>query len=169
MTNNISYNPEEDGITHINIYSGSKTKLGKLLSHFSHTPFVHPYFGPFASMEGFWYYLKAEKKDEKLRQLYGSNAKFYGKKLKSVYVRDFEQLVVDANRLKINQNLNIKEMMLVSELPFDHYYLFGHTHENPKKVKIAGFEWLVDGFEQIREEIKSGDVPQPLDYETLLR
>jgi len=33
-------NPEEDGITHINIYSKGKTDLGRMLSNFAKLPFI---------------------------------------------------------------------------------------------------------------------------------
>jgi hypothetical protein len=49
--------PSEDGVTHINVYSRGNTELGRLLSNFAHTPFSHPEFGEFASVEGFWYWL----------------------------------------------------------------------------------------------------------------
>lgn len=165
---NASYKPADDGVTHINIYADGLTRLGVLLSHFAHTPFIHPYFGPFASMEGFWYYLKAEKKDERLRQLYGPEAKFYGKKLPSIFVKYFEELIVDANFHKVIQNNEITTLMLQSNLPFEHYYL---TNKNgfEKQVKIEGFEWLVDGFEEIRRHLKTGSPHKELDYEMMLR
>jgi hypothetical protein len=43
--------PSEDGVTHINVYSRGNTELGRLLSNFAHTPFSHPEFGEFASVE----------------------------------------------------------------------------------------------------------------------
>ena len=51
-------NPDNDGIDHINTYSKGKTELGKLLTNFAHTPFVHPKYGEFQSVEGFWYFKK---------------------------------------------------------------------------------------------------------------
>lgn len=162
------FTPDNDGINHINIYSRGKTELGVNLSHFAKTPFVHPYFGPFNSMEGFWYYLKAEKKDDKLRQLYGPEAKFYGKKLPSVLVRHFNLLIMDANYLKIKQNPHIAKMMIESTLPFDHYYV-NYKAVSPFKIKIPGFEWLISGFERIRDDLKNGNVDHPLDYDQLMK
>ena len=169
MKNNFDlYLPEDDGKNHINIYSHGKTELGRLLSHFAHTPFVHPFFGPFNSMEGFWYYLKAATKDEKLRQLYGSEAKFYGKRLPSVRVKNFNILIVDANYHKVNQNPRLGNLLVQSTLPFDHYYVDNRINIG-QKVKLSGFEWLIEGFEVIRENIKIGNIPQPLDYDKLLK
>lgn len=164
---NLLFLPDNDGINHINIYNKGKTELGQMLSHYAYSPFVHPYFGPFNSMEGFWYYLRAERKDEKLRQLYGAQAKFYGKKLVSVKVHHFNILIVDANYHKIIQNPRIANLLVQSSLPFDHYYTDSRVNGG-HKVKIHGFEWLIGGFERIREELKSGQPHIDLDYEQLL-
>lgn len=39
------YTPDNDGITHINLYSKSRTVLGRQLSNFAHSPFKHPKYG----------------------------------------------------------------------------------------------------------------------------
>jgi len=171
MSSNI-FTPENDGITHINIYSQGKTLLGRKLSHFDKAPFVHPYFGLFQSMEGFWYYVRADtskieaEKLEKLRSLYGHEAKFYGKKLPSRFLPSFNTVIMDANFQKIIQNPDIVELMIKSVLPFDHYYVNRNTS---RQIRIQGFEWLINGFEVIREQIKQGQNPEPLDYEALMK
>lgn len=48
------FEPKNDGIDHINVYSGGATELGRLLTNFAHTPFENEY-GKFESVEGFWY------------------------------------------------------------------------------------------------------------------
>lgn len=142
-----------DGVTHINIYSRGKSDLGMLLSHFTRSPFVHPFYGPFDSMEGFWYYMKAERKNDRLRQLSGFEAKLYGKALKPGPRRtSFYEVIVEANFHKIVQNPELKRLMTASVLPFDHYYLWG---AGPIFVRPPGFEWLVQGFEAIRQELKN--------------
>lgn len=140
-----------DGVSHINIYSKGQTALGKALSHFHFSPFVHPHYGPFNSMEGFWYYVKSSVKDDQLRVLTGHKAKEYGKKLPAKRRDNFKEVIIEANFHKIEQNARIKEMMIESVLPFDHYYLFGN---GPVFVRPPGFGWLVDGFAAIRAELK---------------
>ena len=54
----IQFNPEDDGITHINIWFQGKTELGRMLSHFYELPFTHPFFGDFKTMEGLWRYIQ---------------------------------------------------------------------------------------------------------------
>ena len=151
-----------DGCTHINVYSKGVTELGRLLAHYTFSPFVHPYFGPFNSMEGYWYYIKALKPDDALRTLHGWEAKDYGKKLDHIRRPNFKELVVDANYHKVMQNPRLRDLMRASVLPFDHYYLYG-----PGSILIRpkGFEWLVTGFEQIRTMVKLGKTPPRINYD----
>lgn len=151
--------PEMDGITHIDIHSMGGTELGKLLSHFAHTPFTHPYFGPFYSMEGFWYYARCgfnETLAYKLRYLSGFRAKKVGKEFKMIKYDEFQQDIIAANYQKIIQNDRICDLMIASELPFDHYYTFS---EGGRVVTPKEAGWLIQGFEDIRMALKEGVVP----------
>lgn len=162
--NNFSQNtPDQDGITHINIFSKGSTELGRKLSHFAYAPFIHPYFGPFKSMEGFWYYIRAVEPDDKLRELVGHEAKFYGREKETKFLNNFQEIIMDANYQKIEQNPDIKKLMLESTLPFDHYYTFG-----PKQVRLSQFIWLIEGFESIRTAIKNNQPYEEVDYVKLL-
>lgn len=148
-----------DGTTHVNIYSRGETALGRGLSHFYYSPFVHPYYGPFNCMEGFWYYIKASEghRDDALRTLVGHKAKEYGKRLPARRRDNFKQVIVEANFHKVEQNSTLKQQMIDSVLPFDHYYLFERpgVHENGGVfIRPQGFGWLVEGFEAIRQELK---------------
>jgi hypothetical protein len=89
----MALNPNNDGIDHINIYSRSGCQLGFFLSHFSKTPFVHPDYGNFESMEGFWYFAKTGFQHNYLRGLYGNEAKAFGKKLEIVHNDNFLEIV----------------------------------------------------------------------------
>jgi hypothetical protein len=151
----------QDGVTHININRLSTSELGAALAHFTYAPFRHPYFGPFNSMEGFWYFIKALRPSDELRVLSGHRAKEFGKALPAGRRANFKQIIVEANYYKVVQNDNIKALMMESELPFDHYYLYG---EGPILIRPTGFEWLVEGFEEIRRMIDEDRRPAPLDY-----
>lgn len=158
--------PNDDGVTHINIYSRGKTELGRSLSHFAHTPFIHPFFGPFTSVEGFWYYIKSRPLDERLRTLWGAQAKMYGKNLKHCIVPHFHEIILDVNWHKCVQNEPIRQMMKKSTLPFDHYFVYG---KEPliKQVYIDNLSWLKTGFERIRQAIKKDEVWSGPDYKKL--
>ena len=148
-----------DGVTHLNIYSNSKTDLGRGLAHFAFSPFLHPYYGPFNSMEGFWHFIRAEEPDHRLRTFSGHRAKLLGKTLKTHRVENFRELVNEANYHRIAQSEKLRALIVDSNLPFDHYYLFG---PGQKLVRPMGFEWLVDGFENIRKMLKKGQIPDPV-------
>ena len=122
-------NPEEDGITHINCYSKGKTVLGRFLSNFAKAPFKTEE-GAFESIEGYWYYLGTYHIDRyKLKNLSGFDAKSWGKKMKeecpSVNCPDFEEKIFKAICAKINNNKEMKELLLESSLPLVHYYNYG--------------------------------------------
>jgi hypothetical protein len=154
---------DEDGVRHINIHPEGNTELGKLLSHFPHTPFTHPFLGPFRSMEGFWYYMRsgenlvpAGDRDDQLRYLIGYSAKAHGKNRPLVRYPDFREDVMAANYQKIIQNVELKEMVIESELPFVQYYV---VKKSGMIVKPLEHEWLCEGFEKIREALKFDQVP----------
>jgi hypothetical protein len=138
--------PKEDGFTHINIYSKGQTPLGRILSNFSPFRFKCDD-GVFASIEGYWYWLKC--KDDTLRKLVGYRAKEFGK-LKSEHgekytEEEFREKICKAIAIKMD---TYKDMVVKSELPFTHYYVYGNT------AKYAGYEWIVEFIEDYRRQLK---------------
>lgn len=167
----IDIDVKNDGLTHINIYSKGKTELGRRLSHFDKSPFLHPYFGPFQSMEGFWYYLKSgapyghvQDGIEDLRQLHGLRAKQTGKLFKRNDTPFFRQDVLYANCQKILQNKTLRKMLCESNLPFTHYYVIEYkdkkTEENKNHIVTPkDCDWLIIGITEIRDCIKDNQPP----------
>lgn len=154
---------ENDGIDHINISFKGKVELGRMLSHFYESPFMHPIYGQFKSMEGFWQYIRAspakpEARDA-LRDLSGMAAKECGRNLENVYINNFVEIINYANYQKIIQNPKIAEAMTQSVLPFKIYYLHG-----PEDILIhqVRYKWIIDGLEEIRTMIREGRVPEPV-------
>lgn len=142
--------PAEDGVTHINIYSKGATELGRVLSNFAYTPFQHPVFGEFDSIEGFWYWLKTGQCHDQLRKLSGFLAKREGKKLPVVQIPHFNEHVKEAIRCKLRQNQDIRIELAESALPFEHYCYFGDANNNPKVVELPQHQWAVDEITLIR-------------------
>lgn len=126
--------PQLEGKTHINIYSKSLTELGRLTSNFTHTPFVHPTLGGFASMEAYWYYIGTGMCHEDLRPLYDFRAKALGRTLNKVSRNDFIELIIEGIELKVKQTPRLLELLKENNLPFKHYYFYGNP-ENCKVVK----------------------------------
>ncbi len=151
----IPFDPANDGKDHINIYSMGATILGRRLTNFSYIPFDHPYYGHFCSMEGFWYYLRNGCVDERLRATSGMSAKTLGRQGDKKQMPHFRDDIIGAIYQKIIQNETIHKEFIESTLPFAHYYVFDN------KVKQAvGSDWLVDGFENLRVEMRQGNVPR---------
>lgn len=148
----------EDGITHINIHPTiAKTELGKQLALFSYTPFIHPYYGKFNCLEGFWHFVRNEERDDKLRYATYDRALKLGKKGKMDSYPGFKEDILGAMYQKIIQNKEIRDAFVESTLPFDMYYLFG-----PHDIQIATKwgSWMLAGLTEIRESLKKDQVPE---------
>ena len=79
--------PNLDGITHINVYSGSRTELGRMLSNFCLEE-IYTKDGRFMSVEAYWFWLGISpdcKERECMRDLFGYQAKAKGTYLREVY------------------------------------------------------------------------------------
>lgn len=159
--------PKMDGIDHINTHNKSKTELGRMLGQFYHAPFKHLWFGPFNTVEGFWYYIKSGATDDAYRTISGYRAKDRYLSTTNLAARrqrvipDFDKIVMSANYWKIEKNPAIKKLFLESTLPFDHYYLHG-----PGEVVIRprGAERTIEMFELLRDMFLA-DIPlEEIDY-----
>lgn len=149
------YNPDEDGITHINIYSQGKTELGRLLSNFAYSPFVYEPYGAFASAESYWYWYLTGQQHEGLRTLYGYQAKAAGQKYRNdrldvLGLSDSDFKVMEEMLVhKIAHNPHIAELLQESTLPFCHYYVY-----STRVIVPDGIDWLSDTYEVIRTALK---------------
>jgi len=136
-----------DGITHINIYSKGKTELGRFLSNFTHYPFITED-GKFDSVEGYWYWLLSNSPEKDvLKTLHGYKAKETGRKLcKNEWYDEeiFKSKIKTAILIKINSE-DCYKSFIKNELPFDHYYVYGDKIVRPKEA-----QWIIDFFNEIR-------------------
>lgn len=146
--------PKDDGITHINVYSKGKTKLGRALSNFAPLGFEHPIDGKCASVEGYWYYLKTGRQFPYLKNLWGFNAKTEGKKYPYVELSDFIIQIKQAITCKILQNPNLSSALKKSDLPLTHYYSYG-SDDNPKVILMDADRWMLDHIEAIRTDLRN--------------
>lgn len=153
------WTPEEDGITHINIYSKGATDLGRWLTNFAHVPFTHPTYGEFNSIEALWYYASTGFQHEDLRSLSGFNAKQVGKKLPKVEIvtdgtedpSKFASIIKTGIRAKLIGNPKMLGALIDTHLPLAHYYVYGG------KAVHAGYEWIVLYIEDIRSACHQRD------------
>jgi len=144
------YKPEDDGRTHINIFSKGNTELGRWMSNFAKQTMTCPEHGTFDSMEGFWYWLKTGKQHDDLRYLHGALAKQLGRTFEPVYFDPDEfnrQILLMINK-KIRGNPKMRMQLANSTLPFTHYYVYNGT------IKQAGYEWITEHWERIRGKLR---------------
>lgn len=138
------YYPEKDGVNHVNVYSKGKTELGQLLTNFADTPFKHPVYGWFRTVEGFWYWLKTGQQYEELRNLLGWEAKMMGRKWPSVEVEHFDTKMKTAIRAKLIQHPHILRMLIDNDLPLTHYYVVRGS------IKQSGYEWINEYYMEVK-------------------
>jgi hypothetical protein len=142
------YKVEDDGVTHINIYSKAKTKLGLFLSNFTKHA-IQTEDGPFQSIEGYWYWLSS--KDDNLRRLYGWEAKKYGRSIKAKDWMDdeeFKRKICAAIREKVLDSFYVLNLA-TSTLPLVHYYAYGDKIVEPEEGK-----WVIEYIESLRAYLK---------------
>lgn len=142
-------NPMDDGITHINIYSRGKTKLGRALSNFADIGIEHPVYGHFKTIEGFWCWLKTGKIHDVFRNTDGVQSKLKAKNTKLVVCNNFQQEIKTALLLKIESHQELLEALKQSTLPLVHYYYYG-SEDNCKVVIDTVNKWVIDYIEVIR-------------------
>ena len=141
------YNPDEDGITHINVYSKGKTELGRFLTNFAWAPFECPD-GKFKTIEGYWYWLSTG--DDHLRTTNGWESKVYGRKIRGKdWVEDpeFKNKILNAIGIKISYGRYLLQFTK-STLPFVHYYNYSGKIIEPKEGK-----WIMEFLEQLRKDL----------------
>lgn len=161
----------DDGVTHINIYSGGQTELGRFLSNFTYWTQVTDH-GIFNSLEGYYHYLKLmravnesdisgllrgaiKEEIEALKGMYGKQAQDYGRQLRQrlmnerIWINDhpsefFYECFRKAVITKIESS-HFKTAFEECTLPFTHYYLIGD-----KVIYKPHFSWLEELVNKIR-------------------
>lgn len=149
----MNWDPKKDGFDHINVYSRGQTLLGRRLSNFAHTPFEVPFYGKFASVEGYWFWILT--KDERLRTVWGKEALDLGRKLKTERgIPDFSAPTVvqlrAAYRAKLHAHPGLQATLNSCALPLAHYYVY-----QGRVVVPMQWQWTVGLWEEFR-------APQPI-------
>lgn len=137
--------PEDDGVTHVNVYSQGRTALGRFLSNFAISP-IETEDGSFRSIEGYWYWLSVN--DDRLRRMTGYAAKKLGRELRGADWRDddeFKRKIKDAIGLKLLANPSMLNQLIDLDLPLEHYYVMkGHV------ITPADGRWVIDFLDSFR-------------------
>lgn len=157
------FNPNADGINHINVYSKGKTELGRLLSNFAEI-IIKTNNGDFNSVESWWYWTKMnninsscliplfdEKQLDEIRHRPGKSAKDYFRflyKNDSTEVNPSREQLKEIYKLKLEQYPGIKKLLLKNTLPLAHYYMMFE-----KKISADEYLWTVQLWDEIKKEI----------------
>lgn len=158
MTN---YNPVNDGIDHLNIYSKAKTDLGQFLSNF-YNFYQETNHGFFCSLEGYWQFLKS--RNDIFRNMKGLEAKEYSKKnkIKGTLSEEDQKHFKDACTCKLFANPYYLNQFISSKLNFTHYYVMNeNVVDTPHTWLVSYWEGLRVTLQKIRSNVRS---PQRMHY-----
>jgi hypothetical protein len=150
------WNPKEDGITHINVYSKGKTDVGRWASNFQDAAFIHPRHGAFTSVEGLWYWLSVPygvSERDHLRNLSGVGAKNIGRQLRGKdWVQDpsFEADIRAALRAKYQAYPDQLRALQATTLPLAHYYVM---YGKVRAVSEIDSGWILEELDNIRKGV----------------
>lgn len=146
---------DEDGVTHINIYSKATTELGIFLSNFYRYKFLYEE-KEFSSIEAFWYWFQLrtvmpESELIKLRTSSGNDAKFLGKTLlgKREAEKPSKDLILKLYMNKISTNPDFIKLLIENTLPFAHYYVY-----EGKQVPADDYLWMAELWNEITAALR---------------
>ena len=157
--------PNLDGVTHINVYSGANTRLGRELSNMSgHGFFVKTLYekigadgqvtkvphGRFNTLEGYWWWLSTGMTDDYFRTCSGFDARKKGLKMPRVTRTQFKHEIRKAIALKLKAHPEILKRLLSSTLPLTHYYVYGRNLANPMVRPADSSFWVIEFLQGIR-------------------
>lgn len=144
------FDPNKDGIDHINVYSQGKTPIGRFLSNFEYSPII-TVDGNFDSIEGYWYWLKTQghPSRDKLRTVSGARAKEVGRYMcgaDSLLVsEDFKKKILAAIKIKLEAYPKWRESLSKLDKPLTHYYVYG-----PKVINVPECDWIIEYLESFK-------------------
>jgi predicted NAD-dependent protein-ADP-ribosyltransferase YbiA (DUF1768 family) len=159
----MEFKPEDDGFDHINVYSKSKSKLGRSLSNFAHTPIT---LGDetFESVESWWYWMKMNNINKsslfpvftpeqiaEVKIKIGKEAKLYFRGLfkeDSTPFNPEKSELKEAYLQKLVEHPEIEKALFANKLPIAHYYMMFK-----KKVNADSTAWTANLWQEIKNEL----------------
>lgn len=145
--------PSTDGFDHIRIHPSAETALGRLLCNAAHLPLIHPIYGEFACMEGYWQWLRTGMQHELFRTVMGHRAYSIGMRYTTLVIPDFRKRVLEGLDCKITQGTygggkRLSDLIVLSNIPFVQYAL---DLDYGDYIVDHNFQWFHEGLTQIRE------------------
>lgn len=143
-----AYDPAEDGVSHVNVFTRGRAKLGRDLSNFQECNIEHPYYGRFRTLEGLWHFLKTGCSENLFRVLNGHDARKRGKELPTVHYTLFTKMFKLGMLEKLAKNTHLQRELIANTLPLVHYYNFGGGIVVPER-----HEWQIEFWQNLRETL----------------
>lgn len=146
-----------DGIDHINIFRSGETALGRCLNLDFARRFNNPTLGHFRSINSAWFYLRAQNRDESIRDMNGSALKKYVNSIGGAkeLIPNFQALILHIAYLRIKGNKEFTNLILGTTLPFDCY----QPNANGLATRFAHSSWFAEGHDEIRSAIRENREP----------
>lgn len=151
--------PLLEGITHLNVYTKSKFKIGRALSNMSNFPVLLKE-GKFNTLEGYWYWRMTGRTEYFFKFCSGYEAKKKGQQILKNRERaveedneDFREDFKLALRERFKQNKDLLLDLVKTNLPLKHYYFHQGT-KNVLSFKIidkSAHDWTLKEIERVRE------------------
>lgn len=161
--------PEDDGVSHCNVWTKGKTLLGRQLSNLANIPMLHPEYGRFACLEGFWFWLATGKEHNVLRGLSGFEARKTGKDLARVDNPDFQKEFKEGMYWRLAQNPDLSDLLRrvvgYDQLELKHYYVYGNEPGNQKVVDVTErHQWQMDFYKWWAELPENDLLGKPVQF-----
>ena len=147
----INIDPAKDGVSHLNVYSRARTKLGRFLSNFSDC-WIQTDDGTFRTIEGYWYWLSTN--DYRLRKTNGPESKRLGRLLRGDdWPKDsiFELKIKRAIAFKMKSPLGRELLNSTTRLPLFHYYVDARD----RAIHVDDGLWILAHMEEVWDEIQN--------------
>ena len=110
-----------DGKDHVRIGMAGRTLIGRLLANEALTPFRHPRYGHFSSMEAYWAFVKSGMSNPDLRALSGDRAVRETHAVPKISTRLFRKLICEGLEIKVETHLQLRTLLAYNELDFVRY------------------------------------------------
>lgn len=151
-------NPNNDGITHINVFNTAVTNLGRRLA-LGNSYFVHPKLGSFNCLDAFSLLLNSKQPNDRFRYITFKEARGIINKIRNHRMcAGYVGMMKDGYRHFILNNPELYKEFVESTLPFDSYQIMKASGLIARTHKA---NWLVDLLEELRVEFKTGKKPDP--------
>ena len=151
-------NPNNDGITHINVFNTAATNLGRRLA-LGNSYFVHPKLGSFNCLDAFSLLLNSKQPNDRFRYITFREARGIINKIRNHRkCAGYVGMMKDGYRHFILNNPELYKEFVESTLPFDSYQIMKDSGLVARTHKA---NWLVDLLEELRVEFRTGKKPDP--------